>query len=95
MNGPYKHGALIILPGAGVAFVDGIPDDCDHDYSDPVYKTKSGKWIFWHTYREWASKPSKDRDFLIQQLHNNSDDPILLMTSQCTKCKKIYEPELF
>jgi len=97
MNGPYKHGELIALPGGGHAFVDGIPDDCEHDYSDPVYQTKSGKWIYWHTYRQWASLPSKDRDILIQNLHysgEKSDDPIITATSQCTKCKKIYAPEM-
>lgn len=95
MNGPYKHGELIALPGGGHAFVDGIPDDCEHDYSDPVYQTKSGKWIFWYTYRQWASLCSKDRGILIQELHAQSDDPIVIGTSQCTICKKIYEPNFF
>jgi hypothetical protein len=98
MNGPYKHGALIELPGGGHAFVDGIPDTCDHDYSDSVYQTASGKWIFWYTYRQWAHLPTKDRDRLINELHNyhqEPDDPIVFGTTQCRKCKKIYEPEMF
>lgn len=98
MNGPYKHGALIELPDGGRAFVDGIPDECDHDYSDSVYQTASGKWIFWYTYRQWAHLPDKDRGRMIQELHyygEKSNDPILLGTSQCRKCKKIYEPEMF
>lgn len=98
MNGPNKHGALILLPG-GHAFVDGIPDTCDHDYSDTVYQTRSGKFIFWHTYRQWAGLTTVARDILINELHGRGgikeDDPILLGTCQCRKCKKIYEPELF
>jgi hypothetical protein len=97
MSGPNTHGAFIQLPG-GHAFIDGIPDTCKHDYSDSVFQTASGKWIFWHTYRKWAHLPSKDRDRLIMELHyygEKADDPILLSTSQCTKCKKIYEPNFF
>lgn len=98
MSGPHTHGAFIQLPG-GNAFVDGIPDTCQHDYSDDVYETKSGKMIYWHTYRQWASLTSKARAQLIQQLHSpggmEEDDPITTMTSQCTKCKKIYEPNFF
>lgn len=99
MNGPYKHGALIVFPGGGHAFVDGLPDDCDHDYSEPVYQTKSGKWIYWHTYRRWASLTSDARYELIMRLHGpggmEEDDPILVGTTQCRKCKKIYHPEMF
>lgn len=99
MSSPYKHGALIELPGGMRAYVDGIPDDCNHDYSEPVFQTKSGKWIFWYTYRQWASLTSTARNDLINQLHGpggeHEDDPILVMTSQCTKCKKIYEPNFF
>jgi hypothetical protein len=97
MSGPNTHGAFIQLPG-GNAFIDGITDTCKHDYSDSVFITKSGKEIFWHTYRQWAHLPSKDRDRLIQELHyygEKSDDPIVTATCQCRKCKKIYEPNFF
>jgi hypothetical protein len=96
MNGPNTHGALLVIPGFGHAFVDGLPDDCEHDYSDPVYQTASGKWIFWHTYRQWASLTSAARYELLMKLHGpggmNEDDPILVGTSQCTKCKKDLSP---
>lgn len=99
MNGPHKHGALMILPDGSHAFVDGLPDTCQHDFREPVYETKSGKMIYWHTYRQWASLTSKARDELIMNLHGRGgmeeDDPILTATTQCTKCKKIYEPNFF
>lgn len=97
MNGPNTHGELIILPGGGHAFVDGVPDKCEHDYSDSVFQTASGKWIYWHTYRRWAHLPSVTRDRLIQEYHytgEGKDDRIILYTSQCKKCKKVYEPEM-
>lgn len=79
MNGPYNSGDLIEVPGGGLAFVDGIPDDCPHDYSESVYQTKSGKWIFWHTYRQWATLTSAARYDLIMKLHGpggmEEDDP--------------------
>ena len=96
MNGPNTHGSLIILPNGDRAFIDGVPDDCEHDYSDGVFQTASGKWIYWHTYRKWAHLPGQQRNRLIQEYHlygDGKDDPILLCTSQCAKCKKIYEPD--
>lgn len=98
LNGPDKHGAFVALLGGGHAFIDGIPDTCEHDYSESVYQTASGKWIFWYTYRQWAHMPGKDRDRLINELHcygEGADDPIVLWTSQCRKCKKIYQPDIF
>jgi len=99
MNGPYMHGELIILPDGGHAFIDGIKDACDHDYSDPVYQTLSGKFIYWHTYRKWAHLPSDARYELVMELHGRGgekeDDPIRICTVQCTKCKKIYQPDFF
>lgn len=98
MNGPTTHGEIHILPGGGIAFIDGVADTCDHDYSDSVFQTASGKWIFWYTYRQWAHMVSVDRDRLIQELHyygEKSEDPIVLGTSQCRKCKKIYQPDFF
>jgi hypothetical protein len=50
MNGPNKHSAIINLGNGATAFVDGIPDKCNHDYTgDAVFQSASGKMIYWHT----------------------------------------------
>lgn len=83
------HGKLIQLPDGASAFVDGIPDECEHDSKgDVVYQSASGKIIYWHTYRKWASLPTKERGRLIQEYHDEIEDPITMMTSTCSKCKK-------
>lgn len=90
------HGELIILPGIGTAFIAGVPDACDHKGAqDAVYQTASGKLIYWHTYRQWASYTQPLRDRLIHDYHDALDDPITMGTTQCRKCKKIFMPNLF
>lgn len=88
------HGLFIQLP-FGNAFIDGIPDTCEHDYADEVLISKSGKVIHWHTYRQWARYTTQFRSRLIYEYHNMIDDPILEGTSECRKCKKIFHPPMF
>lgn len=60
--GENTHGEMMVLPSGAIAFVDGIPDKCDHDWNgDVVYQSASGKMIYWHTYRQWASLCSDAR----------------------------------
>jgi hypothetical protein len=95
MNGPNTHSTALIIEGIGIAFVDGIPDNCDHDYKDDVYESASGKLIYWHTYKQWASlTDAAYRYRLIWEHHNSIGDPIVVATSQCRKCKKIYTPDI-
>lgn len=95
MNGPDKHSAIGFINGSPV-FIDGIPDKCEHDYTgDVVCRSASGKIIYWHTYRQWASLVSKVRDRLIHEHHNEIDDPIVEGAVTCRKCKKIFEPPMF
>lgn len=77
------------------AFIDGMPDNCEHDFKDEVFISKSGKVIRWHTYRQWASYTSGMRRELIINHHEEIDDPILTGTSECRKCKLIYHPPMF
>lgn len=89
------HGAFIQFKDGGHAFIDGIPDTCDHDYSDNVFITVSGKVIHWHTYRQWARFTSEMRNRLIHDHQNEIGDPIQIGTSECRKCKKIFHPPMF
>jgi len=89
------HSALIQISKDSHAFVDGIPDTCEHDYSDDVFISASGKVIHWYTYRQWARFTSEMRNRLIQEYHQEIGDPITTGTSECRKCHKIFSPPLF
>lgn len=89
------HGAVIRLSEDSIMFVDGIPDQCQHDYKDDVFISASGKVIHWHTYRQWASYTAQMRNQLIMQHHYDIEDPIVEGTAECRKCHKIYQPPIF
>lgn len=90
------HSAHIIGKDFSV-FIDGIPDKCDHKWSgDIILESASGKKIYWHTYRQWASLT--DRRYwqqLVHEYHNKIEDPIISGYVCCSKCKKPFQPELF
>lgn len=89
------HSAIILLLG-GIAFVDGIPDTCAHDGPmDEVLQSASGKMIYWHTYRQWASFTTEMRSRLIYAYHEQIEDPIVMGTCQCRNCKKVLMPQLY
>lgn len=87
------HSAFIQFENGARAFVDGIPDTCKHKEFDEVFQSASGKMIYWHTYRRWASYTSTMRNRLIYEYHDSINDPIVMGTSQCRHCKKIDFPE--
>ncbi len=89
------HSAHIIAPGFS-AFIDGIPDKCQHDWSgDAVYFTESGKTIYWHTFRAWAGYTEAMRGQLIHEHQDDIGDPVSGSAVTCRKCKKIFSPPLY
>lgn len=90
------HSETVMFPDGSVAYIDGIPDTCEHDWNgDIVMESASGKIIYWHTYRQWASLCTDARRRLIYDYHFEIDDPIIMETGSCRKCKKIFQPPLF
>lgn len=90
------HSAFIQISKDSHAFIDGITDNCEHDWTgDEVLFSKSGKTIYWHTYKQWARFNSEMRNRLIHEYHNNIDDPIVGGAVTCKKCKKIFSPPVF
>lgn len=91
------HSAFIQISKDSDAFIDGVPDKCEHDWTgDEVHFCKSGKIIYWHTYRQWARFNSKMRNRLIYEHQNKiDDDPIVGGAVTCKKCKKIFSPPMF
>lgn len=97
MNDPNTHSEFVFDPEGGLRiFVDGIPDECEHDWSgDAVHFTASGGTIYWYTYRQWASFTATMRDRLIHEHQQEIGDPITGGAVTCRKCKKIYSPSMF
>ena len=90
------HSATLISPdGKTVAFIDGIPDKCKHQWDGGTYfVTSSGEIILPGTYKKWASYTSQMRDPLIHRHQENIDDPVVGGGSTCSKCHRIFEPDL-
>jgi len=92
MNNTHGIGP-VLLPDVSTAFIDGIPDTCDHKGPrDDYMESASGKQIFWHTYRQWAHYTAPMRNELIYQHHADIDDTIVFHSSVCRKCGKIDGP---
>jgi len=90
------HGELIILPGGGHAFIDGVPDECDHEWNGPsVFYTQSGKRITIATFLKWASYTEPMRNKLIHEHQDRVCDPITTGGVTCSKCKKEFTPSMF
>lgn len=89
------HSAFAVADGMTM-FIDGIPDECEHDWTgDCVFVAKSGKVVYWHTYRQWANLCSDARNKLIHEYHESIDDPILQGGVSCRKCKKPFSLPMF
>ena len=89
------HEEFVSLPGGGHAFITGVPDECEHDWTgDEYFISQSGKLILWHTYRKWASLISQDRSRKIHKHHMDIDDPIIEGGVTCKKCKKLFKPDI-
>lgn len=87
--------AIILFKGGGAAFIDGMPETCDHKEEDAVYVSSSGKVVHWHTYRQWAHLTTQARYPLIIDYHDQIEDPIVEFTTECRSCKRIYRPPMF
>ena len=90
-----KHSIMIVGKDFS-AFIDGIPDKCQHDWSgDEIFHTESGKTITPVTYLPWASYTSRIRNELIWRYHEEIlFDPIVEGTVTCRKCNKEFYPDL-
>ena len=95
MNSHNTHGEIFIGEKFSM-FIDGVPDKCEHDYTgDTISITRSGKYVYWHTYKQWASYTSQLRDRLVLEHQHKIDDPIVESAVSCRKCKKMFQPSAF
>ena len=95
MNGHNTHSETHLIEGT-VIHIDGVPDTCNHKWNgDTVFISQSGKRVEWHTYHQWRTCTSEFRNRLIQEYHQEIEDPIVGGWSTCSKCKKEFEPPQF
>lgn len=86
---PNTHGAFIQFKDGSTAFVDGIPDACDHDDNGPALSFndrgeyfKDSEMPDYHTdYDAWLK---------FQQDHDIRGGCV-----SCSKCGKPYSPPLY
>lgn len=96
LNGPDKHGAFVKIEGIGSCFIDGIPDECKHDWTGSAYFiSKKGKLITWKTYPMWRSCTDSFRTECILRKHYELEDPIVESGATCRKCGKLFTPPIF
>lgn len=77
-------------------FMSGVPDKCRHDDDGgTVHTTRSGKYIYPTTFKQWAGYTSQMRDPLIIAYQDSINDPVLESGVSCSKCGKPWEPDLF
>jgi len=89
------HSAIIVGENFS-AFIDGIPDKCDHDdLGGNCHQTVSGKWITPLTFIKWTGYTSQLRDKLIYEHQESIDDSVIMTTVSCSKCKKPFQPNMF
>lgn len=85
------HSAFIAGNGfsAFIAFIDGIPNDhdCD-DKGDIIYRTASGKTVYWHTVRKWVHLTTEAREPLLYKHFDSIEDPICSGSVSCSICKQ-------
>lgn len=84
----------LIIPG--LAFIDGIPDKCQHEWNGPAYYvTKSGKFIEYSTFKEWIPYTDQYRQRVVNEYFHRLGDPIQECGATCSKCGKNFRPDFF
>ncbi len=73
-------------------FIDG-DSSCDHKWEgSSVMYSESGKKITVYTYLQWSSYTDEYRQQVIRSYHESICDPIVEITSTCSKCNKEFSP---
>lgn len=86
---PNAHGEFVHLPGIGNAFIDGIPDKCEHDDSGPVLAFNEAGEYFKH-----SDMPDYFTDYE-GWLKFQKDHKINGGCVSCSKCGKPFSPPMF
>lgn len=89
------HGAFISFPDGSTAFIDGIPDKCEHDDKGSGYHFISGAGGW--PYDELLPNTGQTQDDLMTlDLHLRAFGQYISGGCvSCSKCGKPYEPPMF
>jgi hypothetical protein len=87
--GPDTHGAFIELPDGSRAFIDGIPDKCEHQWDGPGLSfNDAGEYFKNSDMPDYHSDP--DGWYKFQEDHKIRGGCV-----SCSKCGKPFEPPMF
>lgn len=81
------HEEFINIPGMGHAFITGVPDKCDHDYSLEVYELGNGEYLFKKDHLCPTDESTYEH---IQYLAEQKGTQIVGGTTACSKCRKLF-----
>jgi hypothetical protein len=93
--GPNTHGALIQLPDGSNAFVDGIPDKCEHEWDGKGYHFVSfmdgGGFDALIAVADQTQEELEEMDKQLRFQGKYLSGGCV----SCSKCGKPYSPEMF
>ena len=92
--GPNTHSAFIQLPDGGNAFVDGIPDKCEHQWDGPGYHFVTYIGGCEADLIPDTGQSQEEMIALDEQLRKEGKYLSGGCVS-CSKCGKPYEPSMF
>jgi len=84
--GRNTHSAFIQFDGSR-AFVDGLKDKCQHDYSEVVYMLSNDEYLKEKDYRCPTNEATQE---YIQHVAEQKNAYIQGCTTACSRCGKIY-----
>lgn len=94
------HSAIIDLPNGVRAFIDGIPDQCEHDWNGENYNVlilasdeeREELWMLDSEIKECGYDLTKQTD---QERFHQEGWRLVGGGVTCTKCKKPFQPDFF
>lgn len=91
---PDKHSKTIKLNNTTI-HLDGVPDDCQHDWTgEPYYELTDGSIIHKDTFSQYRSFTQTARQALILLRLEQESKQIASSGVTCKKCGKFYTPDL-
>jgi hypothetical protein len=111
LNTQDTHGAILTKNGKVIGFVDGIPDQCQHDYENGPQVIVSGNLFFkecpngggeqfylmrnGNYEKHFGLKKVYGREEIQTEIELSSSGHGVMGTTLCAKCEKMFSPPMF